>query len=493
MTILPKKKVSKEKNEKETQELPPHPPHHASHTHSTHPPGPVETRHERVPHVPRSRTSPPRWGVTPPIDDSGQFEDYENHESATTSSHNKRRHRSSPHRNVRKHRTHSSALGSAAAAATLGAAPPVASTSTTEDVDMVELEGQSQSGQNSEDEYDFPAYSEQDYEELEQWFAKVAKEKRGLLIKKMQNDGACLFRAVADQVYGDQEMHDVVRKLSLDYMAKNKDHFSQYITEDFTRYIDRKRKHHCHGNHIEMQAISELYNRPVEVYQYGIEPINIFHGAYKTEDTEPIRISYHRGVHYNSLTNPFKATVGVGLGLPGFQPGLAEKTQMRDAAKASEDFHIEKTMLEDKLRETDWELTQEALEEQVARESYLQWLRDNENRAKKSRTASAACSSAAEAHCHLEPFSPARSPESRPLRSPRSRSQNASTQNSPNRIDPLLDLEQPKSPNPAEMQTSVPGLSEWDEDDILAQVIAQSQQEYMDILKKQVKDTADSS
>ena len=25
----------------------------------------------------------------------------------------------------------------------------------------------------------------------------------------------------------------------------------------------------CHGNHIEMQALSELYNRPIEVYQYG--------------------------------------------------------------------------------------------------------------------------------------------------------------------------------------------------------------------------------
>jgi hypothetical protein len=110
--------------------------------------------------------------VSPPIDDSGQFEDYETHENPTTSSHNKRRHRSSPHRNVRKHRTHSSALGShngsgasIAAATTHGATPPTASTSTTEeDVDMVEMEGQS--GQNSEDEYDFPAYSEQDYEEV---------------------------------------------------------------------------------------------------------------------------------------------------------------------------------------------------------------------------------------------------------------------------------------------------------------------------------------
>lgn len=37
-------------------------------------------------------------------------------------------------------------------------------------------------------------------------------------------------------------------------------------------------------------------------------------------------------------------------------------------------------MLEDKLRETDWEVTQETIQEQVARESYLQWLRDNEKR-----------------------------------------------------------------------------------------------------------------
>ena len=40
-------------------------------------------------------------------------------------------------------------------------------------------------------------------------------------------------------------------------------------------------------------------------------------------------------------------------------------------------------MLEDKMRETDWEVTQDTIEEQVARESYLQWLRDNEKRAKR--------------------------------------------------------------------------------------------------------------
>ena len=41
-------------------------------------------------------------------------------------------------------------------------------------------------------------------------------------------------------------------------------------------------------------------------------------------------------------------------------------------------------MFEDKIRETDWEVTQETIEEQVARESYLQWLKDNERRVRSS-------------------------------------------------------------------------------------------------------------
>ena len=40
------------------------------------------------------------------------------------------------------------------------------------------------------------------------------------------------------------------------------------------------------------------------------------------------------------------------------------------------------TMLEDKLKATDWEATNETISEQVARESYLQWLKDNEKRNK---------------------------------------------------------------------------------------------------------------
>ena len=41
----------------------------------------------------------------------------------------------------------------------------------------------------------------------------------GFLITKMVEDGSCLFRAVADQVFGDQEMHPSVRRNCMDYVV----------------------------------------------------------------------------------------------------------------------------------------------------------------------------------------------------------------------------------------------------------------------------------
>lgn len=42
----------------------------------------------------------------------------------------------------------------------------------------------------------------------------------------------------------------------------------QFVTEDIDSYVSRKRNNHVHGNHIEIQAISEIFNRPVEIYAY---------------------------------------------------------------------------------------------------------------------------------------------------------------------------------------------------------------------------------
>ncbi|KAF7267526.1 deubiquitinating enzyme A [Rhynchophorus ferrugineus] len=242
-------------------------------------------------------------------------------------------------------------------------------------------------GFNSEDEYDDSSVkdrllTDKEWQERDEIFSRCMST-LGYEIKQMNEDGACLFRSIADQVYGDQEFHYQVRQDCMNYIVQNRDYFEPYVTEDFDKYIERKRTWHVHGNHLEIQAMSELYNRTIEVYCYETEPINIFNCPTRILNSyEPIRLSYHRMCHYNSISNPNKPSVGVGLGLPNYHPIDIDRRRLHDAVIASEQLLIEQTMLEDKLKATDWEATNEAIEEQVARESYIQYFRDTEKRLK---------------------------------------------------------------------------------------------------------------
>lgn len=98
-------------------------------------------------------------------------------------------------------------------------------------------------------------------------------------------------------------------------------------------------------------------------------------------------------------------------------------------------------MLEDKLRATDWEATNEAIEEQVARDSYLQWIKDNEKR-NKALCSATATSSATVTSVELRQ-SPRQSPRSRlSVSTPPRNSPRASPRSSPcsSREDPSQSL-----------------------------------------------------
>lgn len=57
----------------------------------------------------------------------------------------------------------------------------------------------------------------------------------GFEIKQMNEDGACLFRSIADQVYGDQELHFTVRTYCMDYIVSTSfDHFPWYFNFELT-------------------------------------------------------------------------------------------------------------------------------------------------------------------------------------------------------------------------------------------------------------------
>uniref|UniRef100_A0A5S6QY65 ubiquitinyl hydrolase 1 n=1 Tax=Trichuris muris TaxID=70415 RepID=A0A5S6QY65_TRIMR len=302
-------------------------------------------------------------------------------------------------------------------------------------------------GYNSEDESvgaDEPVAAED--LETETAFENSLKSTKGFLIKKMRADGACMFRAVADQVYGDEDMHNMVRKLCINYMIKNSDYFSQFVTENFSDYVARKSQETAHGNHVELQAIAEMYNRPIEVYQYNTTPINTFF-TNSSAGTAPIRLSYHRSSHYNSVIDPYNATIGVGLGLPQFFPGLADRNLMSEARLVSEQDAIEQAMLKDKLQATDWEATDAQLQQQIACESYFQWLADEKKRENQQSNDEANSSAAIAPAVSADPVVPV-----------------------PDAVD----------------------LNPWvDDDDLLSHVLALSSQEYLDSLKKKKKENSE--
>jgi len=231
-------------------------------------------------------------------------------------------------------------------------------------------------GYNSADEYGGNKGCQHDHAmsaiDIELRFEEELKMKKGYYIKKMKEDGNCLFRSIADQIYGDEEMHNVVRAMCMDYMIKERDHFSQFITEDFDAYISRKREDKCYGNNVEMQAFTEVFGRPIEVYSgRGDAPINIFNGSYTT-DNPPILLSYHGGNHYNSVIDPNNPSVGVGLGLPEYKPG--DRSIVAEALKVSEQEDLERRFIEESIKSSELSATELEIEEAILAASHVEYI-----------------------------------------------------------------------------------------------------------------------
>ena len=141
-------------------------------------------------------------------------------------------------------------------------------------------------------------------DEQEVEFRKLLK-KINLEIKKVSGDGNCLFRAISDQIYGTDEYYALIREKCMDYIEVQKRFFREFIDGDFDEYIKNKRKDGIWGDDIELEAISEIYNRPIEIYSGSQKPLKCFHEDKCYDNNRyistPIRLSYHGQKHYNSV------------------------------------------------------------------------------------------------------------------------------------------------------------------------------------------------
>jgi len=133
-------------------------------------------------------------------------------------------------------------------------------------------------------------------------FRDELKQRKNWYIKDMAGDGNCLFRSISYQVYGDSQYHGVLREKCMDYVEAERTFFINYIDGDFKEYVNRMRQNGEWGDNVEIQAMSELYGRRVEIYAYRVEPMKTYQRHLGGDN--PIRISYHCRSHYNTIDYP---------------------------------------------------------------------------------------------------------------------------------------------------------------------------------------------
>jgi len=64
---------------------------------------------------------------------------------------------------------------------------------------------------------------------------------QGFVIHDVVGDGNCLFRAIADQIEGDEHQHRKYRQIAVNHVAKYEAHFQGFMdkTEDINNYLNK--------------------------------------------------------------------------------------------------------------------------------------------------------------------------------------------------------------------------------------------------------------
>jgi len=200
------------------------------------------------------------------------------------------------------------------------------------------------------------AIPESQVEKLKREELALAKEKLqsiGNVLVEMEEDGNCLYRAWAYQIYGDAEKYHIqVRKECCQYIEANKGYFLHFIP-DFDIEMSKKRKSGEWGDQIDIIAMSELYNVPVKIFQLNFEAKELTETSFGVEELSvkgitklpQLKLCRHRETHYNAVvgTNnsvPFTSTERKGNHIRKIREDL-EKLERKKSQENEDEKYVE--------------------------------------------------------------------------------------------------------------------------------------------------------
>ncbi|KAG6622967.1 OTU domain-containing protein 3 [Phytophthora cinnamomi] len=158
----------------------------------------------------------------------------------------------------------------------------------------------------------------------------------GCKLHEVEADGNCLFRALGDQLYGDQHRHEEIRGKIVDYLEQHRDDFEPFMEDEekFDRYCERMREDGTWGGNQELYAAARLFQVYVVVHQDQPSARIMVIECDRLKPTRFAHVAYHGEDHYDSVralrdpVDPDALPVSIELSCEGFRPeDLAKQWQ----------------------------------------------------------------------------------------------------------------------------------------------------------------------
>ena len=123
----------------------------------------------------------------------------------------------------------------------------------------------------------------------------------GLKEKKVRGDGNCQFRALADQLFRDQERHAEIRSATVAQLRRERARYSVFVPEDYGAYVDEMARETTWGDHITLQAAADAYGVAMCVISSYKDNFVIEIQPTAKRSERVLWISFWAEVHYNSI------------------------------------------------------------------------------------------------------------------------------------------------------------------------------------------------
>lgn len=163
-------------------------------------------------------------------------------------------------------------------------------------------------------------------------------------------DGNCFFRAVAEQLQGDEEEHAKYRKMVVDYLQEHREDFEPFVEDEvfFDDYLKSMQEETTWAGHMEIQATSLVTRTNICIHQLKTRRWHIRN--FNIADAITIHLSYHDGEHYNSVRRqddpgdgPAKPIIIEGDAAPATKPPPT-KSLVQDKSRELEAATIKRVM-----------------------------------------------------------------------------------------------------------------------------------------------------